>query len=396
MPWLSIIGIGEDGPDGLSPAARRCLDAAEFVFGGERHLAMLKDCPAERIAWAHPFAASKARLEGLKGRKVAVLASGDPSWFGAGVTLARWFDPAEITIFAHVGAFSLAAARLGWALQDTLCLSSHGRPQAALALHFQPGRKLLVLSTGADSPAAIARLLAEQGCGPSPMVVLEHLGGPEERRIEGQAATWSAEAADLNLVAITVIPAPGIRLHSHAPGLPDEAFLHDGQLTKQDIRAATLAALCPRPGETLWDVGAGCGSVAIEWMRLGGQAVAIESVPERVARIDMNARALGVPGLVLLEGRAPETLPEGRPDAIFVGGGASAPGLLDACWERLGAGGRLVANAVTAEGEAALLAFRAAKGGELVRLSVSRLAPTGGFSTWHPAMPVTRYAGWKP
>ncbi|CAA7612935.1 precorrin-6y C5,15-methyltransferase (decarboxylating) subunit CbiE [Magnetospirillum sp. SS-4] len=391
-PWLTVIGIGEDGLDGLAPAARVLVENAEVLVGGARHLAMAPEGGAERLPWASPFSESRVLLERLRGRRVVVLASGDPMWFGAAATLADWFEPDEITVISHPGAFSLAAARLKWPLQDCLCLTAHGRPVEALSLHFAPGRRLLILSEDKTTPAAVARQLERHGYGASAITVLERLGGGGERVVPGTDAV-----ADLNVVAVECGIAPGRRPLGPGFGLPDEAFRHDGQLTKRDIRAVTLAALAPLPGEMLWDVGAGSGSVAIEWMRAGGRAIAIEPNAERAEIIAHNAATLGVPGLEIVSARAPAGLPLGgdAPDAVFVGGGVSEPGLLDICRAALKPGGRLVANAVTAEGEAALIAFHAGHGGEMTRLSVARLVPVGGFHAWRPAMPVTQYAGWK-
>ena len=393
-PWLSVIGIGDDGVIGLSPAARTLLDTAEVVVGGARHLTLVQG-HAEKHEWPSPFAKARDLMDSLRGRNVAVLASGDPMWFGIGATLTRWLSPGEMRVLPHPGSFSLAAAAMGWPLQDCLCLTIHGRPLETLNLHLAPGRRLLVLSEDGQSPAAVARLLEKAGYGPSRLVVLEHLGGADERIRDSVAEAWEGEAADLNTIAIECRPRRGARLLAALPGLPDDAFDHDGQLTKQEIRAVTLATLAPLPGELLWDVGAGCGSVAIEWMRAGGRAVAIEPRPERCARIAANAATLGVPGLEVVRGKAPDALPYSDPDAVFVGGGVSAPGVLDACWAALRPGGRLVANAVTTEGEAALIALHARFGGQMTRLSVSRLAPVGGFHTWHPAMPVTQFVGRK-
>lgn len=389
---ITVIGIGEDGLDGLTAAARRLIEGAEVLVGGARHLAMVPGGAAERLVWARPFAQSRPELEARRGRRMVVLASGDPLWFGAAATLARWFEPAELSVLPHASAFSLAAARLLWPLQDCLCLTAHGRPLDALALHFAPGRRLLILSEDASTPAKLAELLDRRGYGPSTLTVLEALGGPRER-----IAAGSRTQSDLNLVAVECAVAAGSRPLAQGYGLPDEAFLHDGQLTKREIRAVTLAALAPLPGELLWDVGAGCGSVAIEWMRAGGRAVAVEPRAERCDRIARNAAALGVPGLEIIAAKAPAGLPLGgaAPAAIFVGGGVSEPGLLDICRAALSPGGRLVANAVTSEGEAALIAFHGCHGGEMTRLAVARLAPVGGFHTWHPAMPVTQYCGWK-
>lgn len=389
---ITVLGIGEDGLDGLTPAARALIDGAEMLVGGARHLAMIPAGAAERQDWPSPFAAARSLLEPHLDRRVVVLASGEPLWFGVAATLIGWFGPELVEVVPHPGAFSLAAARLKWPLQDCLCLTVHGRPLDSLSLHLAPGRRLLVLSEDRTTPAKAAALLAGRGYGPSRLTVLEHLGGPAERITDPAGC-----AADLNVLAVECVAAPGRRPLSTMPGLPDETFEHDGQLTKRDVRAATLAALAPLPGQMLWDVGAGSGSVAIEWMRAGGRALAIEHKPERIERIARNAARLGVPGLEIIAGRAPDALPLDRepPQAIFVGGGVSEAGLLDICWSALGRGGRLVANAVTLEGEQALVAFLGLHGGELTRLSVEHLAKVGGFHAWHPAKPVTRYVGWK-
>jgi precorrin-6Y C5,15-methyltransferase (decarboxylating) len=400
-PWLTVIGIGEDGPDGLSAVARALIDAAEVLVGGARHLDMVPASAAQRLEWLSPFAANRDLLAAHEGRRVVVLASGDPMWFGVGVTLARWFTPAAMTVLPHPGAFSLAAARLTWPLQDCLCLTAHGRPVEALALHLVPGRRLLVLSEDGRTPEGVADLLRRLGWGASLLTVLEHLGGPREHIRRAVADQWQESCADLNLVAVECVAAPGTRPLSTLGGLPDEAFINDGQMTKREIRAVTLSALAPLPGELLWDVGAGCGTVAIEWMRAGGRAIALEPRPDRCDLIARNAAALGVPGLDIRRATAPGGLPESEPDAlspdaIFLGGGLSRPGVLEHCWTALRPGGRLVANAVTAEGEAALFAFHTLHGGGMTRLAVSRLKPVGGFHSWHPAMPVTQYLGIKP
>lgn len=388
---ITIIGIGEDGLDGVASSARTLIEGAEILVGGARHLAMIPQSQAERHVWPSPFADARPLLDSVKARRVVVLASGDPMWFGAGATLAGWFAPDEVTIIAHPGAFSLAAARLNWPLHEVLCLTAHGRPVEALALHFAPGNRLFVLSEDETTPDKVRDLLASHLYGRSRLVVLERLGGPAERIIEG-----AGPFDPLNLIAIEMIADPGARVLPLVPGLPDEAFAHDGQLTKREIRAVTLAALAPLPGLLLWDVGAGNGSVAIEWMRAGGRAIAIEDHPDRAENIALNAARLGVPGLEIVRGRAPECLPYSDPDAVFVGGGVSVPGLLDACWQALRPGGRMVVNAVTIEAEAVLLAFHSANGGELTRLAVSRLNKTGGFHTWAPAAPVTQYVAVKP
>lgn len=390
---LTLIGIGEDGVDGLSTTARILVTGADILVGGTRHLAML-DHPDKRV-WPQPFALAQDMLSSLLDRNVVILASGDPQHFGIGATLARWFPDVDRLVVPQASAFSLAAAALGWAVQECRCLTVHGRPLDALHLHLAPGVKLLVLSEDGQSPAATARLLEKAGYGPSDLIVLEHLGGAKQKIKAASAATWVGEAADLNVMAIACRAEAGAQVLSTVPGLPDEAFEHDGQLTKREIRALTLSALAPLPGELLWDVGAGCGSVAIEWMRAGGQATAMESHAGRAQFIARNAARLGVPGLEVILGHAPDCLPYRDPDAIFIGGGVSAPGILDSCWAALKPKGRLVVNAVTIEGEAALLALHRRLGGQLTRLAVSRLAPVGGFHTWHPAMPVTQYKAIK-
>ncbi|MBI3453831.1 MAG: precorrin-6y C5,15-methyltransferase (decarboxylating) subunit CbiE [Rhodospirillales bacterium] len=394
-PWLSIIGIGEDGLAGLTPVARKLIDEAEVLIGGARHLAMAPPSPAERLTWATPLTDTVSAIAARRGKRVAVLATGDPMWFGIGVTLARRFPRAEMIVLPHISAFTLAAAHMGWPLADLELVSLHGRPLDLLALHLAPGARLLALSENGDTPASVARFLVARGWGPSALTVLEHLGGPNERRIDGTAEEWRApRTQDLNTIAIECRPGPGARILSRAPGLPDDAFVHDGQLTKREIRAATLAALAPLPGQLLWDVGAGSGAVAIEWMRAarGARAVAVERDADRRAFIAKNAAALGVPKLAIVAGDAPAALAGlAPPDAVFVGGGLSTPGLVEACWTALAPGGRLVANAVTVEGESALIAWQAKLGGALARIAVSRTEPVGGFQGWRPLTPVTQW-----
>ena len=398
--WLSIVGIGEDGLWGLAPAARALIETAEVLVGGERHLAMAPPGPAERIVWARPLADTLGAIAQCRGRRVTVLASGDPLWYGVGVLLARHFNPDEMTILPHAGAFSLAAARLGWGIADCPCLSLHARPLDSLRLHLAPGRQLLVLSEDGATPRAVARLLADTGWGRSRMSVFEHLGGSREASHSATAAEWGKRlVADLNTIALECEAGLNARPLSRLAGLPDDAFEHDGQLTKREVRAVTLAALAPLPSETLWDIGAGCGSIAVEWLRAteAGAAAAVERDPTRAAMIARNAAALGVPGLRIIVGSAPETLPDDPPpDAIFVGGGIGNPDLLPALWTRLRPGGHLVANAVSIEGERALLAWQAEQGGNLTRIAVSRVEPLGQRQAWRPLLPVTQLAAVKP
>ncbi|MDF2488097.1 MAG: precorrin-6y C5,15-methyltransferase CbiT [Pseudomonas sp.] len=398
-PWLTVVGIGEDGFGGLGKNARRALLGAGRIFGSPRQLELLPRCiGGQRLTWSSPF--SLAPVLALRGEPVCVLASGDPMYYGVGASLARQVNAEDMQILPMPSSCALAAARLGWPLQEVVTVSLVARPLAMLNRHLYSGVRLLVLSNDGDSPAAIAALLRERGFGPSRLQVFEHLGGPAERRLEGVAEHWEALGiAALNLVAIDCIAAPDAPRLSPLAGLPDSSFRHDGQLTKRDVRAITLARLAPRPGELLWDVGAGCGSIGIEWMRAhpSCRALAIEADDGRQQFIEHNRDALGVPGLQLVRGRAPDAL-QGleRPDAIFIGGGVTRPGVLDLCWEQLRPGGRLVANAVTLQSELALVDWRERHGGELTRVHIAQAQPLGAFDTWRQALPITLLEAIKP
>ena len=397
--WLNIVGVGEDGLDGMSPAARALIDTAEILVGGERHLAMIPaDHPAERLRWGKPFDDSFAAIEAHAGKRVTVLTTGDPMYYGAGAVLSRRMKDAIAVVIPAPSAFSLAASRMRWPLQDVACLTVHGRAAEALYPHIYPGARLLILSNDGNTPAQIAGMLAAQGYGDSIVVALEHMDGPREARHEAQAKDWGdGPVADLNTVAVECLAAPGARVLSRVAGLPDDAFEHDGQMTKREVRAATLAALAPLPGQLLWDVGAGCGSVAIEWMRAGGRAIGIENNPDRMAMAARNAALLGVPELALIAGKAPAAL-DGldAPDAVFIGGGIGTDGLFEACWLALKPGGKLVANTVTIEGEATLAKRHREHGGEMARLGISRLSPVGRLHGWKPLMQVTQWQAVKP
>jgi precorrin-6Y C5,15-methyltransferase (decarboxylating) len=397
--WLSIVGIGEDGIEGLTPIARGLIQAAEIVFGGQRHLALA--APLIRGAprpWRSPFEGAIEDILAQRGRDVCVLASGDPFVYGVGSVLLRHIDPRETVTVPAPSTFSLAAARLGWALPETIQLSLHGRSLDLVRPHLQPGARVLALTSDGEGPAALARLLAELGFGRSRLTVLEALGGPRERVRATAAASFDlGDVGSLNAVALEVEASPGARVLACAVGLPDALFEHDGQITKREVRAITLAALSPRRGELLWDVGAGAGSVAIEWMLADPsmRAVAIEARSDRAGRIRRNAAAFGVPGLEVIEGAAPAAF-EGlaRPDAVFIGGGATM--VLDAAARALRTGGRLVVNAVTVETETLLLQRRATLGGELTRIAIARLEPMGRKQGWRPALPVTQWVWIKP
>jgi precorrin-6Y C5,15-methyltransferase (decarboxylating) len=396
--WLSIVGIGEDGIEGLSATARGLIADAEIVFGGQRHLALAAPLiRGQARPWPSPFSVD-AVLE-ARGRQVCVLASGDPFFYGVGTTLAAHIPPDETVVVPAPSAFSLAAARLGWAIPDTALVSLHGRALDRIRPHLHPAARVLALTSDGDGPAALARLLAETGFGASRLIVLEALGGPCERVRAATAATFDlGDIAELNVVAVEAAAGADARIIPFAPGLPDTLFEHDGQITKREIRAVTLSSLAPLRGELLWDIGAGSGSVAIEWMLAhpSMRAIAVEARADRAARIRRNAAALGVPDLEVIEGRAPEALANlPRPDAVFIGGGASN-GTPDAAVAALRPGGRLVVNAVTLETEALLIERHARHGGTLTRIAISRADNVGGKTGWRPALPVTQWVWVKP
>ncbi len=397
--WLAIVGLGEDGVAALAPAARALIASAETIVGGARHLALIPAGRAERLQWKSPLAATIPEIALRRGRRVVVVASGDPLCYGVAAMLLREFAPDEMIVCPAPSAFQLAAARLKWPLESCTTISLHGRPLEALRLHLAPGARILALSTDGATPSRAAALLRDAGWGPSSLIVLEHMGGPRERRVEAAASDWRDEVADLNLLALECRPGPGARARSRLAGLPDDAFAHDGQITKREVRAATLAALAPLPGERLWDVGAGSGSIAIEWLRSGSamRAVAVERDPARAALAAQNAATLGVPELEIVIGAAPDSLQKlPSPDAVFWGGGLGDPAIFDACWRALKPSGRLVANAVTLAGEAALIALAEAHGGDLVRIAVARAETLGRHRAFRPLLPVTQLALRKP
>lgn len=398
-PWLTVVGIGEDGYAGLGDAARQALAEASRIIGGERQLALLPEgLRARHELWPRPFSLDPVLTS--RGQPVCVLASGDPMFFGVGASLARHVPASEMHILPSPSSVSLAAARLGWALQDVPVVSLVARPLAALNAQLHAGVRILVLCEDGTTPAAVARLLCERGFGASRITLLEHLGGAQERRVDGVASNWSITGvADLNLLAIECQAESGRLLPAVTPGLPDDLYRHDGQLTKRDVRAMTLARLAPRPGELLWDVGAGCGSIGIEWMRSDTRcrAIAVEADPGRQAHICHNRDVLGVPALQLVAGRAPEALAGlPAPDAIFIGGGVTVPGVFEQCWAALKPGGRLLATAVTLQSEAAIVGWRSEKGGELIRLTLAQAQPLGNFDTWRSALPITLWQVSKP
>lgn len=399
--WLSIVGIGEDGVEGLNPVARDLVSGADIVFGGKRHLGLAAPL-IHGIArpWPSPFEQALDEVLAQRERQVCVLASGDPYVYGVGSLLARHIDLNQMIVIPAPSVFSLAAARLGWALPEVTLLSLHGRALDLVRPHLQPRARVLALTSDGDGPAALAGLMTEIGFGASRLTVLEALGGPRERVRATNAMGFNLSKVDtLNTVAIEVQAASHARVIARTAGLADTLFEHDGQITKREIRAVTMSSLSPRRGELMWDIGAGAGSVAIEWMLAdpSQRAIAIEARADRAARISRNAAAFGVPGLQVVAGTAPAAL-QGleQPAAIFIGGGASHPGMLDAVIAALRPGGRLVVNAVTLETEALLLERYAALGGELIRIATARAEPVGGMTGWRPTMPVTQWIWTKP
>lgn len=395
-PWLSLIGIGEDGVDGLTPAARKLLAQASLVIGGARHLALAGPLDVETMTWPSPIAEALPRILARRGEPVCVLASGDPFFYGVGALLSAHVGRDEILCIPSPSAFSLAAARLHWSLQNCALLSLHGRDFERIIPALQPGGKLLCLSWDETTPPRIAKLLCERGLGKSSITIMEAMGGERERVRSSLAEAFDmAEINPLNLVAIEIPFEPRSRFLPIGAGLDDGLFEHDGQLTKRNIRALTLSALTPRRGDLLWDVGAGSGSIAIEWLLLdpANRAIAIEARPDRAERILRNAKHLGAPQIDLVCGKAPDAfagLP--RPQAVFIGGGSSDPSIFEAAFAALAPGGRLVVNAVTLEAQAELFRRFRTHGGELTKIEIARADPLGGFHGWRPAMPITQWA----
>ncbi|MFI7025530.1 precorrin-6y C5,15-methyltransferase (decarboxylating) subunit CbiE [Micromonospora sp. NPDC049900] len=399
---VAVVGVGADGWAGLGERGRDAVRQAEVVLGGKRHLDLLPaGVPAQRVAWPTPLLPALPDLLATHAdQRICVLASGDPMWFGIGTHLVRLLGADRVRVVSHPSSITLACARMGWPVERVTVRSAVGRDLDEVRRDLAPGRLLLVLSTDADTPAALAGLLTDTGYGESELTVLAALGAQTEQRVDGRAEGWDIPPGDpLNVVAVQVAAAPGTRVLSTVPGLPDDAFAHDGALTKREARAMALSRLGPTCDDLLWDVGAGSGSVAVEWLRSDPRtsAVAVESRDDRADRIVANARDLGVPRLRVVRGRAPQALAElPAPDAVFVGGGLTAPGIFDVAWDALRPGGRLVAHAVTLEGERELTDQMARRGGDLTRLSIERAAPLGGFTGWKPARALVQWAVSKP
>ena len=396
MPWLSIVGIGEDGFDGLSTAARDLLGRAELIAGGKRHLALVASLSKPTLEWETPFSATIPKLLAHRGQRVVVLCSGDPFWYGAGSSLAEAVPAEQTVAIPAPSTFAWAAARLRWRLEETMTLGLHARPIELLRPHLRTGARLIVLLRDGAATAQVAAYLNNGGFGPSRLTVLEALGGPRERVRMTTAAGFALHDVTAPVaLAIEAVAEPGATILPRVAGLPDDLLAHDGQLTKREIRAVTLSTLAPRGGELLWDIGAGAGSIGIEWLLAHptNRAIGIEARQDRLDRAKANALSLGVPHLDLRLGAAPVALKDlPTPDAIFVGGGASGDGVLDAAWQALTPGGRLVVNSVTLETEAILIARQAHHGGTLLRLSVEHAGAVGALTGWRAAMPVVQWS----
>ena len=399
--WLSIVGIGQDGAGGLSALAKSLVSSAELVVGGARHLELAAQLiKGERLPWPSPLHNAFPEILARRGRPVVVLASGDPFNFGVGKQIASLVSADELVSVPQPSSFSLAANRLSWALQDAATIALHGRALESLIRYLQPGARILALSWDGSTPAKAAKLLSERGFGYSSLAVLEDLGGPKERVTHHRADGFELTGVSpLNVIAIEVAAGPKSRVIGLSPGLDDDFFESDGQLTKREVRAVTLAALAPRQGELLWDIGLGAGSVAIEWLlrHPSLKAIGIEEREDRAARAMRNALALGAPDLQVIIGHAPQALAGlSPPDAVFIGGGFTDEGVFEAAWTALRPGGRIVANAVTLESETRLKEAFERHGGELVRIEIDKAVKIGGFHGWRPAMPVTQWRAVKP
>lgn len=402
---IVVIGIGEDGLDGLAQTANAALANASVIFGGHRHLDMLADDDTrDQIAWSKHLGADLERMEQLRAdQNVAVLASGDPMLFGIGVRIVERFGIKDVQIIPAPSAFSLAASRVGWPLGDPMvkCVSIHALPLESVLRHVQPDVKLIALSRDKNTPEELAKALVEIGYGQSPMYVLERMGGALEKQTESLALNGFNQVFDnLNTIAVTCIPDAGLQALSSSPGLPEDAYIHDNTITKREVRAVTLAALAPAAGDVLWDVGAGNGTIAIEWLRAepAAFAVAFEEKPERVANIQKNMMALGVPELNVVEGHFPPPFDgfEPAPDAIFIGGGiAGDDSLIRYCMDALRPGGRIVANAVTLQAQSALSAAHSEWGGELLKIAIARAEGVGPHQAMKSSIDVLQWRGRK-
>ena len=393
-PWLHIIGIGEDGLNGLSPAAIALLETAEIIIGGDRHHHLSNTIKAERISWPSPFDDLIDTIKSLSERRVAILVTGDPLWFSVGARIAKAMPEGAITFHPQISAFQFASCRMGWSMADVDLVTVHGRPIEQIVPFIQPHARIITLTKNHTTPRDLAAMLTGRGFGQSRMSALSHLGGADEDRFDGIACDFAHDVPDFHVLAIECQLDPGRSWLPRLAGLPDDVFVHDGKMTKREVRAITLAKLAPRRNAMLWDIGCGSGSIAIEWMRQApeARAIGLEPVAERRALAAQNALALGTPKLELRDVCAPAGL-KGMPapDAVFIGGGLTQE-TVEIALQALQPHGRLVANAVTLESEAILLGLFARHGGELVKLNVSRADSIGELHGWRPLMPVTQWS----
>ena len=390
VPWLTILGLGEDGPNAMTPASLKALQSAEFVMGATRHLSLLPEVDAELITWPVPFADGIAQLLELRGKRVVALASGDPFWFGAGSVFARHLQPDEWTSIAGPATFSLAAAQMGWPLENTLCLGLHAAPLSRLRAHLSTGQKCIVLLRDGAALQELSTYISDNGFGDSDLTVLEALGGPRQRVT---AFDQLAEAVQHPVCVAIDIKGSGPAI-SKASGKDDALFANDGQITKRPIRALTLSALAPKFGEHLWDLGTGSGSIAIEWLlsHPSVTATAVEANSERAARAAHNAMTLGVERLDVITAKSIDVLDDlPAPDVVFVGGGLTQE-LLDALWNIMPVGCRFVTNAVTLESEVIVAQAHAAKGGELMRIEIANSKPLGTKRGWSSVYPIVQWS----
>lgn len=398
QPWLSIIGIGEGGVTDLAPQARHMLDHAKLIVGGERHLNFVERYKCEKFRWPSPIVDALPVLLQHRGTPVVVLASGDPFHYGVGALLAQHIPSEEMVCFTSPSAFSLAASALKWSQQDCALISLHGRAFEQIIPLLQPNARILALSWDESTPKKLAALLVDRSLGQSEVHVLENLGGEKARHRFSHAQDFDLhDISPLNLVALHVRADARAEFIPNTPGLPDQWFENDGQITKREIRAITLSALAPKQGELLWDIGAGSGSISIEWLlqHPSNQAIAVEKNSARAAQIKHNASKMGAPHLEIILSEAHLCL-EGlrQPNAIFIGGGAS-PELLHKCWAALPIGGRLVINAVTLETQSLLAQTYQQLGGDLTQIQISRAKPVGSFHGLEPSMAIHQWAAIK-
>ncbi|MCG8507644.1 MAG: precorrin-6y C5,15-methyltransferase (decarboxylating) subunit CbiE [Rhodospirillales bacterium] len=395
MNWLQVIGVGDNGWKSLSPEGREALETAEVVIGSERLFVRLSGLRAECVQWPSPITEVAEVIRTYHGRRVAVVATGDPLWYSVGSLIAKSFASEEVRFHPQLSSFQQAACHMGWALQEVACETIHGRPIELISPLLGDGQRLLLLGENSESPKRVAAFLRQNGFAASGITVLSHLGGVEESRAEGWAENWEQPVPSFHVLAIECrASGPQKTEAGRVPGLSDDHYEHDGQITKREVRAVTLSKLRPMPGELLWDIGCGAGSVAIEWVRAapGARAIGVDRDAERLGMARRNASRLGAVKLELIEGDAAEILSQSEdPDAVFFGGGMTMEAI-EKAHARLRPHGRLVCNAVTLESETLLANCHDRFGGEMCRIAIDTLSPIGSRRGWRPSMPVTQWS----